>query len=495
MDNNHQLEADFQLLKTLFNNYPHPIDMAVIEKGWQFAVEAHRGQKRLTGEPYVNHPLQTAIILARWKLDQDAIIAGLLHDVIEDAGIKRSEINRDFSKQVGRLVEGVTKISNIKLRGSVDQVFVENLRKMFLAMAKDIRVVLVKLADRTHNMRTLYALDKDRQKKIAKETLEIYAPLAERLGMGEVKTELEDLAFPYVYPGEYNWVKSASKNFYREAEKHIDLMKRGLLTKFRKEKIEVRIHARKKHFYSLWRKLEREEVDRDFDKIHDIVAMRILVDKTVDCYSALGIVHGMFKPVPHIGISDFIAQPKPNGYRSIHTKVFGPKGRIVEVQIRTYRMHEEAEWGVAAHWVYSEIKSKGVSDSLLEEGAGLKMNKFWWVRELIGWQKQFSDTKDYLAAVKIDILKHRNFIFSPNGDVYDLPAGATPIDFAYAVHTDLPNFIKGAKVNGKMVPLNYQLKSGDVVEIVKSKERKKPNRDWLNFAVTALAKREIKKSN
>lgn len=468
-----------------------------LEKAYRFASRAHLGQKRMSGEPYVSHLLETSLILADWKMDLTTVVAGLLHDCVEDAGVKVEEISLNFGEDVAKIVRGVTKVSLVKLRGSRDELFVENLRKMFLAMAQDLRVVFVKLADRLHNMRTLWALSSEKQKKIASETLEIYAPLAERLGMGEVKGDLEDLAFYYLYRDEYEELVKLSRPYYKQAEKIIKLARAKILRSLADYGIRANVQARKKHLYSLWTKLKRPEIGGDFGKIHDIVALRVIVedDDVPSCYSALGIIHSFYKPVPFLGISDFIAQPKPNGYRSIHTKVFGPRGRIIEIQIRTQKMHEEAEYGLAAHWAYSEIKERAASDTLLEKsGVFAPVRKMDWVRQLVAWQKEIADSREYLDAVRFDALGHRNFVFSPAGDVFDLPSGATPVDFAYAVHTKLGNYIKGAKVNGKIVPLDYKLKSGDVVEIIKSKTPQKPRRDWLEFVKTNLAKREIKKS-
>jgi GTP pyrophosphokinase len=472
-------------------------DRKLLDKAWRFAKEAHRGQIRFSGEPYATHPLETALILAEWKLDLATIIAGILHDTIEDAGVRKEDLEAEFGSDIAYLVEGVSKVSSVKLRGSKEIQFVENLRKMFLAMARDLRVVFVKLADRLHNMRTLWALPSDRQKKIAWETLEIYAPLAERLGMGEVKGDLEDLAFFYLYPDEYQKLVKISKPYYKEAELIIRSMKKKILRYLAEEKIKVVVQSRKKHFYSLWMKLKRPEIGGDFSKIYDIVALRIIVeDNNIPaCYTSLGIIHNFYKPVPYLGISDFIAQPKPNGYRSIHTKVFGPKGKIVEIQIRTQEMHLQAEYGLAAHWAYSEEKTRGKGDAYLEKkGVKISKEKMLWVRQLADLQKEIVDPKEYFQAIRLDVLGSRNFVFSPAGDVYDLPAGATPVDFAYSVHTHLGKYINGVKVNGKIVPLDYKLKSGDIVEIIKSKNPRKPHRDWLDFVVTNVAKREIKKA-
>jgi len=466
-------------------------DDKIIKKAWEFAKTAHHGQKRLSGLDFATHPLKVARILASWKIvDTASIAAALLHDTVEDGGATKDDIVKEFGKEIAFLVDGVTKITEIRLKGSREGQYVENLRKMLIAMAKDIRVVLIKLADRLHNMRTISYLSKDKQKQNARETLEIYAPLAERFGIGEVKGELEDLSFPIVYKKQAKKVELESQEYYKKAGSHLYQMTEKLAAKLRQEEIKVEIHARKKHLYSLWKKLERKGVDWDFNKINDIVALRIVPDSIPQCYSALGVVHGLYKPVPHIGVSDFIAQPKPNGYRSIHTKVFGPGDRIVEVQIRTREMHEQAEYGIAAHWTYSEEKSKGTSEKKLGKGVTQK-TKLSWVKQLVDWQKEITDSREYLDAVKFDALKHRIFVFTPGGDVHDLPAEATPIDFAYSVHSDLGKYIKGARVDGKQVSLHHKLTSGVVVEIVKHKEPRLPSRDWLKYIVTTDAKREI----
>ncbi len=488
-----KLEKEFQDLIKIVKEHDEKADIEKIKFAWEFAKIAHTDQKRLSGESFVNHPLQVAKILADWRLDSTSIVAALLHDTIEDGGAIREDIVKEFGEKVALLVDGVTKVTTLRLKGSKEQEYTENLRKLLLVMAKDLRVVLVKLADRLHNMQTLSALPANKQKENAIETLEIYAPLAGRMGVGEIKGQLEDLAFPYIYPKEFKKTTESSKSHYKEVESYIGKMRRELLKKLAKEGIKAKIHGRKKHLYSLWKKLNRPEINWDFDKIHDVVAMRVIVDSIPQCYTALGVVHGTYKPAPNIGISDFIAQPKPNGYRSIHTKVFGPGRRIVEVQIRTNKMHKQAEFGIAAHWVYGEAKSRGMKDILLQEG-GIKANedKLLWVKQLINWQKEITDSEEFLKAVKFDALHHRNFVFSPLGDVYDLPSGSTPVDFAYAIHSEMGKYTKGARADGKMVPLDYQLKSGQVVEILKSKTPN-VNADWLSFAVTTVARREIKK--
>jgi GTP pyrophosphokinase len=492
-----RLKKKLEELEGIIREYNEKADFKKVEDAFEFAKIAHIGQKRYSGEPYVIHGLETAKILASWKLDATSIIAGILHDTVEDGAANFQDIKKEFGEDVAYLVDGVTKVSYLKLRGSKEEEFIENLRKMFLAMAKDLRVVLVKLADRLHNMRTLMYVPEDRQRRIAQETLEIYAPLAERLGMGRVSAELLDLAFPYIYPSEYERVKRGGVVTYKKAEENIKKMRRTLLRVLADEGIKAKIDGRKKSFYSLWRKLLRPEISWNFNKIYDVVALRILVDTVTECYTALGVVHKSFKLVPHFGISDFIAQPKPNGYSSIHTRVFGPGGKITEVQIRTYLMHEVAEHGVAAHWAYTETKNSklAVSDRELDmRGATAPDEILSWVKQLAKWQEEISDSKEFLAAVKFDALSERIFVFSPKGDVFDLPQGATPVDFAYSVHTDLGDFLKAAKADGKIVPLDYKLKSGQVIEILKSKEKRKPSHEWLDFVITNQARREINKN-
>jgi len=487
------MNKNFEELLLLIKSYNTEADFDLISCAFQFASKAHEGQKRLSGEDFINHPLAVAKNLTEWRLDSGSISAGLLHDVIEDGGVKKEQLEKKFGKDIANLVDGVSKIGGLKLRGSQEEEFVENLRKMIVVMAKDLRVVLIKLADRYHNLQTLYVLPKEKQLRIAQETLEIYAPLAERLGIGEMKGKLEDLAFPYAYPEEYKWAKKYSTSYYKKAEELLLRVKRKILVELAKEGIRAEIHTRAKHLYSLYKKLLRPGIDKDINKIYDLVALRILVNTVEECYISLGVVHRVYRLVPHLGVSDFIAVPKPNGYRSIHTKVFGPQGRIFEVQIRTRKMHEEAENGIAAHWYYGQQKTKGVKDSLLEKGAFAPSEKMDWVRQLVAWQKEITDTKEFINSLKFDALKHRIFVFSPKGDVYDLPAEATPVDFAYAIHTELGNSCRAAKVDGKLAPLDYKLKSGQVVEVIPAKGEKGPSRDWLNFVVTKNAKDRIRR--
>ncbi len=469
-------------------------DDPLIQKAYEFAGLAHSGQKRLSGDVYITHPVQVAKTLQDWKLDQTTIIAGLLHDTMEDGAATREDITTEFGEEVTQLVDGVTKITGVRLTGSPQEDFVENLRKMILVMARDLRVVLVKLADRLHNMQTLQYLSPEKQIENARETLEIYAPLAERLGMGEIKGQLEDLAFPYLYPSDYQKLKTQTRNLFTSGDRYIAKFRRELLTLLVSRHLSAEINIRHKHLYSLWRKLQRPEIDGDLTKIHDLVAARVLVNTIENCYLVLGTIHGKWRPVPYLGVSDFIANPKPNGYRSIHTKVFGPQGKIVEIQIRTYQMHEEAEMGLAAHWQYSTAKSAGASDAKLQSGQVTAGDKLSWIKQLVAWQREITDSQEYFDALKFDALQHRNLVFSPKGDVFDLPRGATPVDYAYAVHTKLGHQASGAKVNGKLVSLNHKLVNGDVVEIIIDRKRNNPSHDWLDSVVTTTARREISKA-
>lgn len=474
---------------------PRKLDVEKILTAWDFAYLAHDGQLRKSGEPFIVHPTETAIVLAGWGLDTQAIIAAILHDTIEDGGALRSDIVRQFGEEVAILVDGVTKISDIRLKGSQENEFVENLRKMFLVMAKDIRVVLIKLADRLHNMRTIKFLAPDKQRRNAIETLEVYAPLADRLGMSNVASELEDLVFPYAYPDKYEELLKKTKKIYAEAENQVQKLRRELLNALQSTLPKAVVNVRRKHLYSLFRKLSRPEIGGDMEKIHDLVAARIIVESIEQCYIALGVVHNAYHPVPYLGVSDFIATPKSNGYQSIHTKIFGPDGHIVEIQIRTHAMHEQAEMGVAAHFNYAEAKSSGVSGKKLESGlAAVPEEKLTWVRQLMSWQKEITDNEEYFRTLKFDAFQHRIMVFSPMGDVYDLPSGSTPIDYAYAVHTKLGNQAKGAKVNHKLVPLHHVLSSGDVVEILIDEKRTKPNHEWLRFVVTRTARHAVNKA-
>ena len=488
------MKQKFEDLVAQIKKYNSKADFELIKKAYQLAKQAHVGQKRLSGEAFVNHPLAVAKILADWRLDTGTIIGGLLHDTVEEGNLSLEKVKKEFGVEISTLVDGVTKVGELKLRGEKEEIFVENLRRLIVVMAYDLRVVLIKLADRYHNLQTLYVLPEKKQKRIARETLEIFAPLAERLGIGETKGLLEDLAFPYLYSQEYKWLKKYSRPYFKKADEDIKKIKKKIMSALTKKGIRVKVHGRQKHLYSLYCKLLRPEIGRNIEKIYDLIALRIIVETVEECYAVLGTIHKLYRPVPAKGVSDFIAQPKPNGYRSIHTTVFAPKGRITEIQIRTKAMHEQAEYGVAAHWHYTSQKSRqGVNDSVVEKGFFAPTEKMVWVKELVKWQKEIVDSKEFIDSLKFDGLKHRNFIFSPEGDVFDLPADATPVDFAYAVHTGLGNSYGGAKVDGKLVSLSYKLRSGQLVEIIVNKSRKCPSRDWLKFVVTRTAKREIAK--
>jgi len=489
----HQMRTRLNRLIKNIKKYNPQANFDLIKKAFEFADIAHFGQKRLSGDPVMEHLISVAEILANLKMDSVSIAVAFLHDVIEDAGVREEELKREFGEDVTFLVKGVTKVGNLKLRGETEEEFVENLRKMILVMAKDLRVVFIKLADRLHNLQTLQFLPEEKQIRISRETLEIYAPLADRLQIGKLKGELEDLAFPYVYPKEYDELIFNCSPYLQKLNKELKEAMKILQTELKKEKLKAEIHGRPKHLYSLWRKLLRPEINMDINEVYDLIAVRILVRSVRDCYAALGVVHKNWKPSPRWGTSDFIAQPKPNGYRSIHTRVFGPNGKIIEVQIRTYQMHEEAENGIASHWYYSEQKNKILSDEKVNKGFFAPDEKMTWVKELVAWQKEIVDSKEFLDSLKFDALAHRIFVFSPKGDVYDLPTGATPVDFAYAIHTELGNAIQEAKVNGKMVLLSSKLKNGDIVEIIKGKKDRSSVK-WLEFVVTRTARKEILKN-
>ena len=487
------MEKKFEELLEKIKNYNATADLALVKKAFDFAKKAHADQKRLSGDDFLVHPLSVAEILAGWRLDVGSIAAGLLHDVVEDGGIKMETLEKEFGKEITELVNGVTKIGEIKFRGASQNVFVENLRKMIVVMAHDLRVVLIKLADRYHNLQSLYVLPVEKQKRIAQETLEVYAPLAERLGIGEMKGRLEDLAFPYAYPEEYKWVKNYAFPFYQETDEYLQRIKKEVLSLLHKKGIKAKVHGRAKHLYSLFKKLCRPEYNKDIHEVYDLMALRIIVNNIEECYVALGLMHNLYKPVPSVGVRDFIAQPKPNGYQSIHTNVFA-QGRIIEIQIRTKKMHEQAENGIASHWYYAQQKMKKVDDAQIKAGFFAPTEKMGWVKELVQWQQELVGSKEFLESLKFDALHHRIFIFSPKGDVFDLPADSTPVDFAYAIHGELGNQCGGVKVDGKMAPLDYKLKSGQMVEIISTKNKKGPSSDWLNFVVTQLARREIAKS-
>jgi GTP diphosphokinase / guanosine-3',5'-bis(diphosphate) 3'-diphosphatase len=460
------------------------LDQGELERAYAFAARAHAGQKRKSGEPYINHPLQVALELARWGLDAPTVEAALLHDVIEDTEIGPDELELEFPAPVPSLVEGVTKLGEIDLdRGSA---YAENLRKMMLAMAKDIRVLLIKLADRLHNMRTLAPLAAEDRERIAQETLDVYAPLASRLGMGEVKAELEDLAFRYLEPERFARIEQDVALVLKRRRRYVSLMRRKISDVLLAAGIGAEVAGRAKHLYSIAKKLEKQG---ELDKIYDLVAIRIIVPTVADCYTSLGLIHEHWKPLIY-RIKDYIAVPKPNGYQSLHTTVFGEGGVIAEIQIRTQEMHELAERGVAAHFHYDELKS-GKAYRSGQGAQAARQDKLAWVRSLTDWQAEIASGEEFIEGLKIDFFKDRIFVFTPKGDVYDLPEGATPVDFAFHVHTKVGETCVGAKVNGRIVPLSSKLENRDIVEIL-TQRGATPSQDWLSFVRTGQARSRIR---
>lgn len=454
-------------------------DLKLIEKAYNFAHLAHQGQRRLSGETYINHPLEVAYFLAERGLDELTIMAALLHDVPEDTRYSLEKIKEEFGTKIAELVFGVTKLKGFRYYTQKGEL--ENLRKMFLAMAVDMRVVLIRLSDQLHNLKTLSCLDKEKQKRIAHQALEIYAPLADRLGMGELRGELEDLAFSYVLPSEFRWAKKLVKEGKKEREAYIKKVIGALKTLLEKNGLKIRrIDGRAKHLYSLYTKLLIN--DKDISRIYDLEAVRVILDTVADCYKALGLIHSKFKPL--LGrIKDYIAMPKPNGYRSLHTTIFCLGGRIIEVQIKTLEMHKEAEWGIAAHFHYTEVG---------KESLAVPSEKIRWVRQLSSFKKDLLSLDEFSEILKNELLGGRIYLFTPAGEVKELPEGATPVDFAYEIHSDLGNRCLGAKVNGKIVPLDSSLRNGDVVEILTSKRPSGPSHDWLSFVKTKEAKSKIR---
>lgn len=457
------------------------VDIDIIEKAYNFAGEAHKSQKRESGEPYIIHPIDVAEILAELGMDTNTIAAGLLHDVLEDTDCTYKEMSEMFNEEIASLVNGVTKLGKIEYKSKQEQQ-ADNVRKMLLAMAKDIRVIIIKLADRLHNMRTLKFMPKEKQKLKAKETLDIYAPLAHRLGMSKIKWELEDLSFRYLHEEEYyDLVRQiAEKRVEREA--YISSIIDDLYKNLEESGIDSDIEGRPKHFYSIYRKMVNKS--KTIEQIFDLTAIRILVNSVKDCYGVLGIVHTIYKPIPG-RFKDYIAMPKPNMYQSLHTTVIGPQGKTFEIQIRTFDMHKTAEYGIAAHWKYKE----GDAGEDKEKGFEKKLA---WLRDMLEWQKETSDAEEFMEGFKIDLFSDEIFVFTPKGVVINLASGSTPIDFAYRIHTDVGNRCIGAKVNGKIVPLDYKLKTGEIVEIITSQSAKGPNMDWLNIAKSNQAKSKIK---
>ncbi len=461
-----------------FGFRPHSSEADQIVRAMTFAEQAHRGQSRASGDPYVAHPLAVATILADLKMDAPTIVAALLHDVAEDTSYTIQDIEAEFGSEVAQLVDGVTKLDRLEERTREEEQ-AENLRKMFFAMAKDIRVILIKLADRLHNMRTLKHLTADRVQRIARETMEIYAPLANRLGIFRIKWELEDLAFQHLEPVAFREMKKlvATKRQVREAA--VDEVISELKSRLEAVAMVSEVSGRAKHLYSIYLKMYRQ--GKDFSEIYDLVAVRVLVESVKDCYAALGLVHSLWKPVPG-RFKDYIAMPKSNLYQTLHTTVIGPHGEPLEVQIRTFEMHHTAEYGIAAHWRYKE---GGKGDRDFEQ-------KLSWLRQLLEWQRDMRDASEFMETLKVDLFSDEVFVFTPKGDVVELPANATPIDFAYRIHTDVGNHCVGAKVNGRIVPLTASLQSGDIVEVLVNRRSPGPSIDWLSIVRTSQAKTRIR---
>ncbi len=453
------------------------IDKEVIIKAYNLANEAHKGQMRLSGEPYVIHPIEVASILVDIGMDTNTIAAALLHDVVEDSEFTYEDIEKQFGQEVAELVEGVTKLGKIEYK-SREEEQADNVRKMVLAMAKDIRVVLIKLADRLHNMRTLRFKSPEKQREKAKEVFDIYAPLAHRLGMFRIKWELEDLAFRYLNPTEYYDLVDQIAEKRKEREEYITRIISEISDKLKDSGIESEIDGRPKHFYSIYKKMNNKS--KTLDQIFDLTAIRVIVDSVKDCYAALGLVHTIYKPIPG-RFKDYIAMPKPNMYQSLHTTVIGPQGKPFEIQIRTIEMHRTAEYGIAAHWNYKE----GADNSAVDK-------RFVWLRDMLEWQKDTTDADEFMEGFKVDLFEDEVFVFTPKGEVINLPADSSPIDFAYRIHTDIGNKMVGAKVNGNMVSLDYHLKTGEIVEIITSNSNKGPSIHWLNIVKSNQAKSKIR---
>lgn len=482
-------EIDEQLYKELIDKIKtyHPSDdFSMVEKAYKLAVEAHKEQKRKSGEPYIIHPLKVAYILAELELDMETITAGILHDIIEDTPYTYEDIAHLFSEEIAALVDGVTKLGKLSYT-TKEEAQAENYRKMFLAMAKDIRVILIKLADRLHNMRTLNYMTPEKQREKAQETLDIYAPLAHRLGISKIRSEMEDLCFKYLNPDAYFDLAAKIQKKKEERDQFVQSMVQELQTKMNEVGIKGKVYGRTKHFFSIYKKMVNQ--NKTLDQIYDLFAIRALVDSVKDCYAVLGIVHTAYTPMPG-RFKDYIAMPKPNMYQSLHNTLIGPHGQVFEVQIRTWEMHRTSEYGIAAHWKYKEGRANEKSSKAQKSEEA----KLAWLRQIMEWQKDMSDNKEYLDTIKLDlnIYSTQVYAFTPQGDVIQLTKDSTPIDFAYMIHSAVGNKMVGARVNNKIVPLDHKIQNGDIVEIITSQNSKGPNRDWLAIVKTAQARTKIK---
>lgn len=472
-----------ELIKSVRKYHPST-DISMIEKAYKIAYAAHEGQLRKSGEPYIIHPLCVAIILADLELDKETIVAGLLHDAVEDTVMTTEEIAKEFSEEVALLVDGVTKLGQLSYSKDKIEIQAENLRKMFLAMAKDIRVILIKLADRLHNMRTLQYMKPEKQKEKARETMDIYAPIAQRLGISKVKNELDDLSLKYLEPEVYYELKEQISDKKSAREAFVQKIVAEVKKHMENAGIDAHVDGRVKHFFSIYKKMVNQ--NKTLDQIYDLFAVRIIVESVKDCYAALGVIHEMYTPVPG-RFKDYIAMPKPNMYQSLHTTLIGPNGQPFEIQIRTYEMHRTAEYGIAAHWKYKE-SSDGKKPVDQQEA-----EKMTWLRQILEWQRDMSDNREFMNLLKsdLDLFSESVYCFTPSGDVKTLPAGSTPIDFAYSVHSAVGNKMIGARVNGKLVTIDYKVQNGDRIEIITSQNSKGPSRDWLNVVKSTQAKNKI----
>ena len=475
-------EVSIQDIINKRKEHTRKVDTKLIMKAYDYACLKHGDQVRRSGEPYIIHPLNVAYILADIGLDEATICAALLHDVVEDTDTTHEDIVEEFGDEIAQMVAGVTKLSNISFSSAEEQQ-VEDYRKMFLAMGRDIRVILIKLADRLHNMRTLKHLKRERQIANAKETMELYAPLANRLGLYSLKWELEDLAFKYLYPEEYRELVEGINKKRDERLKFIEKIMDDIRTELKKQHIDAEVTGRAKHLYSIYRKMKRD--NKTLDQIYDLFALRILVNSVKDCYSALGVVHELYNPMPG-RFKDYISVPKPNMYQSIHTTLLGEKGTPFEVQIRTWEMHRIAEYGIAAHWAYKEASYLGKKKSV-----SVETDKLSWLRETLEWQKEIEDPQEFLNTLKTELFVDEVYVFTPKGLIKVLPSGATPIDFAYSIHEQIGNHMTGCKINSKMMPIITPLENGDIVEIITSDNSKGPSRDWLKFVKSTKAKNKI----